>query len=174
MPASEETYRAQPALHVIFAVSSIAMLLSIVWMIMADHLRPWKQVQRDFHAIEREKLKVSEQEALKTQQTHSEAEIKRIDEQIKEAQTKAAERGAELRRIEKELNGLQAKTEQLDTRRKFKKAELDSLRSLYDGMIERGEEHEAHNYLNTTVAKAEAEVGELSRELEAAQREHRF
>ena len=32
------------------------------------------------------------------------------------------------------------KTEKLDTSRKFKKAELDSLRSLYDGMIERGEE----------------------------------
>ena len=171
MPASEETYRFQPTLHIIFAISSIAMLLSIVWMIMADHLRPWKLVQRDFHAIEREKLKVDEQKAREKQLTESETEIKRIDEQIKEAQSKAAERGAELRRIEKELNSLQAKTEQLDTRRKFKKAELDSLRSLYDGMIERGEEHEARSYLNTTVAKAEAEVGELSRELEAAQRQ---
>ena len=64
MPASEETYRRQPTLHIIFAISSIAMTLSIIWMIMADHLRPWKQVQREFHLIEREKLKAVEQSAL--------------------------------------------------------------------------------------------------------------
>ncbi len=48
MPATEETYRRQPTLHLVFAISSIAMLLSTVWMVMADHLRPWKQVQREF------------------------------------------------------------------------------------------------------------------------------
>ncbi len=37
MPASEETYRSQPTLHIFFAISSIAMTLSIIWMIMADH-----------------------------------------------------------------------------------------------------------------------------------------
>ena len=58
MPASEETYRRQPALHLVFAISSIAMTLSIVWMIMADHLRPWKQVQRDFQLVERKKLEL--------------------------------------------------------------------------------------------------------------------
>ena len=52
MPATEETYRSQPTLHVVFAITSIAMTLAIVWMIMADHLRPWKQVQREFHRIE--------------------------------------------------------------------------------------------------------------------------
>ena len=64
MPATEETYRSQPTLHVVFAITSIAMLLSIVWMIMADHLRPWKQVQREFHEIETAKLKATEQEKL--------------------------------------------------------------------------------------------------------------
>ena len=48
MPATEETYRSQPTLHLVFAISSIAMLLSTVWMVMADHLRPWKEVQREF------------------------------------------------------------------------------------------------------------------------------
>jgi hypothetical protein len=56
MPASEETYRSQPRLHLVFAVSSVAMMLSIVWMIAADHLRPWKGFQRDFQKIERKKL----------------------------------------------------------------------------------------------------------------------
>ena len=48
MPATEETYARQPILHLVFAISSIAMTLAIVWMVMADHLRPWKEVQREF------------------------------------------------------------------------------------------------------------------------------
>ena len=68
MPATEETYRSQPALHAVFAISSIAMTLSIVWMIMADHLRPWKQVQREFHRVEEAKLKAARTEKLNEQQ----------------------------------------------------------------------------------------------------------
>ncbi|MGZ3336497.1 MAG: hypothetical protein ACXWOV_15585, partial [Isosphaeraceae bacterium] len=78
MPATEETYRRQPALHIIFAISSIAMTLSIIWMIMADHLRPWKQVQREFHDVERAKLKAAEQEILKKQQFDNQAKIDQI------------------------------------------------------------------------------------------------
>ena len=39
MPATEEPYRNQRALHVVFGVSSIGLLLATVWMILADHLR---------------------------------------------------------------------------------------------------------------------------------------
>ncbi len=169
MPSSEETYRRQPVLHLIFAVSSIAMTLSIIWMIMADHLRPWKQVQREFHLFEREKLKADEQAALKSRAGKIQNQIDEFDKKIKEAEQGAAQRAADLNRLEKELKTLQARSEKLDTERKFKKAELDSLRSLYDGLIERGEEREARVYLNTTVSKAEERLGELSRELENAQ-----
>ena len=68
MPASEETYRSQPALHIVFALTSIAMTLSIVWMIMADHLRPWKQVQREFQRVEDAKLHAAEKQKLQEQQ----------------------------------------------------------------------------------------------------------
>ena len=64
MPASEETYRSQPNLHLVFAVTSVAMLLSFVWMIAADHLRPWKEIQRDFQQVERGKLEAQEKEKL--------------------------------------------------------------------------------------------------------------
>ena len=142
MPASEETYRRQPTLHIIFAISSIAMTLSIIWMIMADHLRPWKQVQREFQVVEREKLKAVEQATLKKRVGEVQNQIDEFDRKIKEAE-RGRPSAADLNRLDKELKALQAKTEKLDTERKFKKAELDSLRSLYDGMIERGEEREA-------------------------------
>jgi len=169
MPASEEAYRRQPTLHIVFAITSIAMTLSIIWMIMADHLRPWKQVQRDFQVVEREKLKAAEQATLEKRVGEVQQQIDKLDQQIKEAEQGAAQRAADLNRLEKELNGLLARAEKLDTRRKFKKAELDSLRSLYDGMIERGDEREARVYLNTTVAGAEQDLHVLSRELEEAQ-----
>ena len=68
MPATEETYRSQPILHLVFAITSVAMLLSIVWMIVADHFRPWKEVQREFQKVEREKLEAAKKEKLEEQQ----------------------------------------------------------------------------------------------------------
>ena len=98
MPATEETYRSQPTLHIVFAISSIAMTLSIIWMIMADHLRPWKQVQREFHVVEREKLKAAEQESSRKAKRRSrQARSSEIDSKIKEAEQGAAQRTADLR-----------------------------------------------------------------------------
>jgi len=106
MPASEETYYPQPLLHLIFAVSSIAMLAATVWMVMADHLRPWKQVQRDFQTIERAKLQASEQEKLQEQRDKSQAQIEEIDAQIQAAEQNAESRTADIRRIDKDLDKL--------------------------------------------------------------------
>ena len=56
-------------------------------------------------------------------------------------------------------------------KRRFKKADLDSKRSLYDGMVDRDEEATAKNYLSNVVAGAEAELDKLSKDLEAADAE---
>ena len=82
MPATEETYRQQPALHLVFAISSIAMMLSTVWMVMADHLRPWKEVQREFQLVEREKLEATEKDKLEEQKTKYQKQIDEIDAKI--------------------------------------------------------------------------------------------
>jgi cbb3-type cytochrome oxidase cytochrome c subunit len=171
MPASEETYRPQPSLHLIFAGSSIAMLLATVWMVMADHLRPWKQVQREFQTVERGKLEAAEKQKLEDQRKTNQAEIDRIDAEIRMAEQNAEARATEIRGIDRELDRLGGRAELLDIRRRFKKADLDSKRSLYDGMIDRGEEHAARAYLTSVVSGAEGELDALSKELEAAQKE---
>ena len=141
MPASEETYRSQPTLHLVFAISSIAMLLVTVWMVMADHLRPWKQVQREFQV-----------RRARQAQGRREGEARRAEDQVqgpdRQASTprsqtptpNAAEHAGKLRKLEHELSTLDGTKERLDTERRFQKADLDSKRSLYDGMIDRGEE----------------------------------
>jgi cbb3-type cytochrome oxidase cytochrome c subunit len=166
MPATEETYRRQPTLHLVFAISSIAMMLSTVWMVMADHLRPWKEVQREFQHVEREKLEATEKEKLEEQKTKYQKQIDDIDGKIQQADADAETRARELRVVEGELKVLEGRTEKTDTQRRFQKADLDSKRSLYDGMIDRGEERQARNYLSTVVQQAEQELGRLSRKLE--------
>ena len=90
MPATEETYRRQPTLHLVFAISSIAMLLSTVWMVLADHIRPWKEVQREFQQVERDKLAATEQAKIQEQKTKYQAQIDEIDAKIKAADDSAA------------------------------------------------------------------------------------
>src|SRR5262249_54275640 len=150
MPATEETYRSQRTLHVVFAVSSIAMTLSIVWMIMADHLRPWKQVQRQFHYVEEAKLRASEKEKLKEQQAKYQQQLEAIDAEIKRAEDARYERAGEIREVQGQIRKLGGTFERIDTARKFTKAELDSQRSLYDGLIDRGEERAAVVYMKST------------------------
>src|SRR5580698_5598789 len=99
MPATEETYRRQPTLHLVFAISSIAMLLSTVWMVMADHLRPWKQVQRQFQVVEREKNENLEKTKLEEQKTKYQKQIDEIDAKILAADASAETRGRDLRTI---------------------------------------------------------------------------
>lgn len=52
MPATEQTWRDQKLLHVVFAVSSVVMLIATVWMFAADHARPWKPYQKTARAID--------------------------------------------------------------------------------------------------------------------------
>ncbi len=168
MPATEETYRHQPILHLVFAISSIAMLLVTIWMVMADHLRPWKGVQREFQRVEREKLKVSEQEKQEELDTKYKSQLDGIDAKIEAASKAAEEHAARLRTVDNELSTLDGDKERLDMAKRFAKTELDSKRSLYDGMIDRGEDRGAREYLAGVVADAEKALLDRSKDFEAA------
>src|SRR5436305_13583855 len=52
MAASDKTYRNQKALDVVFGVSSLALLVSMIWMFVQDYNRPWKAEQRAFRDVE--------------------------------------------------------------------------------------------------------------------------
>lgn len=168
MPASEQTYYNKPTLHAVFAVSSVAMTLSIVWMIAADHFRPWKEVQRKFQTVERAKLNAAEGKALEEQRTQYQSQIDEIDAALKKAEETKEERYREIRQIDRAMGKLGGKFEGLDTRKKFMKAELDSQRSLYDGMIDRAEEHDARVYMNSTIAATDKRLRGVTVEFEAS------
>src|SRR5262249_27175236 len=52
MAATDQTYRSQRMLDIVFAVSCVLMLVSVVWMFAQDYYRPWKVEQRDFRDVE--------------------------------------------------------------------------------------------------------------------------
>jgi mono/diheme cytochrome c family protein len=52
MAATDKSYRSQYRLDIVFALTSVAMLLSIVWMFADDYFRPFKVEQRTFREVE--------------------------------------------------------------------------------------------------------------------------
>jgi cytochrome c2 len=52
MPATEQTWRDSKLLHLVFGISGIAMLVTTIWMLAADHDREWKDYQRKFQDVE--------------------------------------------------------------------------------------------------------------------------
>lgn len=52
MAASDQTYRSQRILDIVFAVSCVLMLASLVWMFVDDYNRDFKKVQKHFRAVD--------------------------------------------------------------------------------------------------------------------------
>jgi cytochrome c551/c552 len=173
MPASEETYRSVRGLHVAFAVTSLAMMAVVVWMILADHLRPWKQYQREFQQIETDKLVAQKNEALAKQQREHQAEIQALVERRKAAETRAGENARQARDLAASIDSTRGEFQQVDQKKRFQKAELDSLRSFYDGMIDRDERREAARFLVESIRPAEQSFAKVSRDYDAVSLELR-
>ncbi len=71
MPATESTWRNLKLMHIVFGVASVAMLLTTVWMLAADHNRSWKGYQRTFRDIEtwNADARMGEQQSAEYEQT---------------------------------------------------------------------------------------------------------
>ncbi len=168
MPANEETYRSPRGLHLVFAISSIAMTLTIVWMILADHNRPWKETQRQFHYLEDAKLRKERQDR---EDELNKPQLAALDAQVEAANKQGEENAKQIRAKENELKGVVGRYERLDTETRFLKAELDSQRSEYDLMIDKGENREARTYLNDVIVPTEGRLLALRKDYEAVKAE---
>src|SRR5262245_62014918 len=123
MPAHEETYRDQQALHIVFAVSSILMFASIIWMIADDHFREWKRVQRDFIRLDAAKAK---QDSAAAGQLASPEELRQLKAELEDAQKEAKDQE---RAAQQQIDEVLGKVQKADQDLAFTKAELDSIQS---------------------------------------------
>ncbi len=83
MPASENTWRDQKRLHILFAVSGVAMLIATIWMFAADHDREWKPYQRTANGVE---IKMTEWRQLQHKTNTAVQELQQLEEQLQAAQ----------------------------------------------------------------------------------------
>src|SRR5215213_249462 len=84
MPATEQTWRNQKTLHIVFGASALVMAIATVWMMATDHNREWK----DWQLKDRRKdawMTQSRRDALANQYASRErelaAEIRKFDSQ---------------------------------------------------------------------------------------------
>jgi len=64
MPAVDETIWDQKKLHVLFAVTSVILVFSTIWLFWKDHDREWKRYQKAARAID---IQVTEWRQLENQ-----------------------------------------------------------------------------------------------------------
>lgn len=84
MPATEQTWRDQKLLHRIFAASGVLLLISTIWMLVADHNREWKYNQQTVRSIELTRLDWQQQQVqakLDVQKAELEAALLRAQSQ---------------------------------------------------------------------------------------------
>lgn len=156
MPAKEDTYRSQRALHIVFAVSSIAMFASITWMIIADHFREWKNVQRDF-------VKFDAAKAQKDAELASEEQLAQLEKDLATEREKVADAVHNARATIKEHQGKAQKKEQ---QLSFLRAKRDSEISFLD--IEKDKRNEgAVRDLEARLKELDAKIEQVRRESEA-------
>ena len=112
-------------LNVVFALSSVALAISVVWMIWADFDREWKYFQREAMQLDRHKTRVeldAANSAIDTDQLAS------LDSQAKEIEAVIQSRDADLQAVQAELEELRGQLYIADQNLKFEKAEYDVMR----------------------------------------------
>jgi mono/diheme cytochrome c family protein len=124
-----EMFTRTQKLNVLFALSSIGLLLAFTWMIWADYDRGWKHYQTEFSKLE---VKTTESQIAALSQSGAvqiqsiQAELKKGDEEIAARQKDVNAAQAEVDRLK---NGAVYRTDQ---NFRFTKAEIDVARYEYE------------------------------------------
>jgi hypothetical protein len=116
-------------LNLVFALSSLGMLLIFSLMIWADYVREWKKYQLDFNRLEVKYTEQQEQEALGKVDA---ARRKALEVELAEGEKEVAARRAELRKANDEVDKAHGVWYGVDQNYRFTKASIDVKRWDYD------------------------------------------
>jgi len=137
--------------NIVFALSSIALLLVTVWMVVPDYAKPWKRLQSQFRELERaavvEQLEAERQSLNANELAQLEAEVAQEDERLQAQRSDIGELEAERVKLEKKIYAA-------DARSRGSKSLLDTARYQLDAALQDGRENR--------IADAEAEVDGLT------------
>jgi mono/diheme cytochrome c family protein len=166
MAATDQTYRSQKTLDIVFAVSCVLMLISIVWMFVQDYNREFKHEQRAFRDVETALLERSMLERLPDA-----SQLRAVTEAVAQARDNVDQVTKQNQAAVKAAKVKQAKAE---AKAQGIKADYDSLVSLYNIDVENRDEAGTpalKQSLQAAVDKRKKQVDEKGAELAKAQRE---
>ena len=156
MAATDQTYRNQYGLDIVFAVSSILMLLSVVWMLIDDYRREFKTEQRIFRDVE---MAMAQREAL--QKTPRKKSFDAAKLEVDKAREQRETDAPKIKELNNEIQKALPEKERADLRLADLKANLDSRTSFYDIASEHAPE-------SANVKRLEDEVKDLQKEIVSA------
>src|SRR5262245_52653802 len=130
--APEMVARTQ-TLNVVFALSSVALLLAFSWMVWDDYHREWKKYQVEFNKLEVKLTETQIQEALGKVDAAKRDELQA---RLAQGEQEKTARRAEIRKAEGEIERLEAEWYRVDQDSRFTKAEIDVARFEYEEAAE--------------------------------------
>jgi cytochrome c2 len=122
-------------LNVVFALSSIGMLLVFTLMIWDDYDRDWKKYQKAFNRIE---LRLTEQQAEQAMGKVDAVRRQELQESMARARQEEGERRDEIKKAEAEREKLDGQWYAVDQDFRFTKAEIDVARYEYEDAANKG------------------------------------
>lgn len=114
-----------PRMHKAFAISSLLLALSFVWMLGFDYFREWRKYQAEFTRIDVKKTQADADAAL---QSVDPAKLEETKTALAAAKTQVDTKKREIQESERELTRAEAVRYKIDQDYRFAKATVDSLR----------------------------------------------
>jgi cytochrome c2 len=150
----EDYLRRIGALNVLFAASSIGLLLALGWMVLDDYSRGWKSYQVRFQRLEADKTRA---EIDKAQASLDRQELDRQRQAVEEARAAAARHAQERAAIEARLAQIEKDAYTDDLAYRFTKSTFDAKKFNYE---------EARHHALSSVPAMEKEMNDLEGALE--------
>jgi cytochrome c2 len=122
-------------LNLVFALTSLGLLLAFSLMIWADYDREWKRYQKGFNELEVTLTEKQIQEALGKVDATRRKELEGL---LSRGEQELSARRAEIRKADAEVARLDADWYRVDQNWRFTKAEIDVLRYEYDEAVHAG------------------------------------
>lgn len=132
-----------PRLNIIFALTSVALMISVFVMVADDYIREWRDYQREFRQIEIEK---TEAELAMNIAAIDTTELKELEERISIAKDQVAEKEDEIKPTKLALRLLEVERYKIDQKNRFAKSEYDAVKYRYEIRMEKNLEEEAAEY----------------------------
>jgi mono/diheme cytochrome c family protein len=150
MAATDQPYRNQQILDVVFGVSCVLLLASTVWMFVQDYNRDFKSVQRTFRDVE---STLAERDMVDKLPHPDVVKEKRLD--LRDARR-------ELARAQREVAGkdrrIKAKRERADEKYRGIKADVDANRSYLDIAVDNKNKYPPDTYGHRSAKAREEEL----------------